>query len=176
MHICSRRGPSARLLIPASLAAPARLPGLPPLGCRRSPPRPGQRTPCSRGCDGSARAVRPPLRLPASPPAGQRPPSPPGPALPSPARASAPSPPRPPGQAIPLLLGPAHPPQPRPCLTIPTTRSARGKAKALAAPPPDDDDFQQRPASQPTRPSRPRPEVQRYKASSQGGGRCKGQS
>ncbi len=69
--------------------------------------------------------------------------------------------------------------------------SARGKAKALAAPPPaglrgkvreagksslaDDDDFQQRPASQPTRSSRARPEVQRYKASSQGGGQCKGQ-
>jgi hypothetical protein len=67
---------------------------------------------------------------------------------------------------------------------------ARGKAKALAAPPPaglsgkvreagksslaDDDDFQQLPASQPTRPSRARPEKQRYKASSQGGGRRKG--
>ncbi len=64
--------------------------------------------------------------------------------------------------------------------------SARGKAKDLAATPPaglsgkvreagksslaDDDDFQQQPASQPTRPSRARPEVQRYKASSQGGG------
>jgi hypothetical protein len=129
-HLPGRPRSSAR-------AAPSRLPphASPPAG-------PGQHTPCSRCCNGSALAVNatPPRRLLASPPAGQPPPPlpakasvspprlgrrpipPPGPVLPPPLAR--------PGQRPPLFLGPAPPSHPARAGAIPSPSPPPGRLKS----------------------------------------------